>query len=195
MSNTKNKECRRRNCIMAKVYSVDEALELIKSEGKMNRFNKKKFESVMIALANDPKFKEEVAKKVGDEVVVGEIIPSKSFRKWLKRIVEKAGVDEKESEKVLDPSFTITSVDGLYEFFTTAVYEYMAAGNRFDFPSHEDFQGSLYLKDVPESSTVYTARNPRTGESLGEFETHKKAHKVLAAKSSCPAWLASRKKK
>lgn len=179
---------------MAKIYTVEEALELVRSE-KLGRFNKKKFEIVLLALANDVDFKDKIAKKVGDDIDLEEIMPTKGFRHWLKKQLESAGLDKSESEKVLTKDFKINNVEGLYEFFTEAVYLYLSSGNKFDLLPKEDFVGSMYLKDIPEVTSEYTARNPRTGEEIGVFSSTKKKHKELRVKSSTPSWLQNKKKK
>jgi len=186
---------------MAKVLSVKEVLEEMKAsrndKGKIkyNRFNKKNFEKLMKAMINDPKFDTEVARvKKGQLDSVEKIEVSKKFRTFCKKIVEKCGVDKAESERILTEEFKVDSVDGLYEFFATALYLYIENGNRFDLIPKKDFKGSICLKEENKTTKVTAARSPQTGESLGEFEITKEAHKVLSVKSSCPAFLKSRKK-
>lgn len=185
---------------MAKVMSVSEALEAVKAktnakgEKVINRFNKKNFNMVALAIANDVDFKTQVAKKTGDTCVVEEVMVTKEFRKWCKKFAEKLGIDSAESERILTGEFQIDTVEGLTDFMMAAIYEYMDAGNRFDLPSREDFQGGFYLKEVKESKTVRDAKNPKDGSYIGTFETTKKSHKVLAAKSSCPTYLSSKRK-
>ena len=113
---------------MAKVVSVKEVLEEMsasrKKDGKFNynRFNKKNFEKLMKAMLNDPNFKTEVAHvKKGELDSVEEIEVSKNFRKFCQRIIEKSGVDKKESERILTDEFMFDNVSGLYEFFATAM--------------------------------------------------------------------------
>ena len=185
---------------MAKIMSVAEALEAVqaktnaKGEKSINRFNKKNFNMVALAIANDVDFKTQVAKKSGETYELEDVMVTKEFRKWCKKFAEKLGVDSSESEKILSSEFTIDTVEGLVDFMSAAIYEYMNAGNRFDFPNREDFQGGFYLKEVKESTTVRDAKNPKDGTLLGTFETTKKGHKVLATKSSCPTYLSSKRK-
>ena len=160
-----------------------------------NRFNKKNFEKLMKAMLNDPGFTAEVAKvKNGQLDTVEKIEVSKDFRKFIKRIVEKFGVDKVESERVLSADFTIDNVEGLYPFFAEAMYIYIEQGNRFDLLPKKDFKGSIAIKEVPKQSKTKEARNPQTKESLGSFKTTKDKHKVLVVKSSCPEWLKKREK-
>lgn len=185
---------------MAKVMTVAEALEAVKAktnakgEPVINRFNKKNFNMVALAIANDVNFTTKVAKKAGTDVVLEDVMVTKEFRKWCKKFAEKLGVDSAESERILTGEFQIDTVDGLVDFMSAAIYEYMNAGNRFDFPNREDFQGGFYLKTVKESKTVRDAKNPKDGSFIGTFETTKKQHKVLAAKSSCPTYLSDKRK-
>ena len=186
---------------MSKVMSVEEALaSMTAKEGKngnpvINRFNKKNFTSLMTAMANDPEFTAKVVKVKNNEIdSVEEVMVSKGFREFCRKIVEKAGVDKKESAIVLTPAFEFSNSDlnGLYEFFAEAVYEYMAAGNQFDFLPTEDFKGSISLKNVAEVTKTAEAFSPKDRSSLGTYKTTKKAHKELAVKSSCPSFLKSR---
>ena len=187
---------------MSKV-TVKEALESMKAKenasGKpvINRFNKKNFTNLMTAMANDPDFSAKVVKVKNNQIdVIEDVMVSKGFREFCRKVVEKAGVDKKESAIVLTSSFEFSprDLDGLYEFFADAVYEYMAAGNQFDFLPTEDFKGSISLKNVDEVTKTAEAFSPKDRSSLGTYKTTKKAHKELTVKSSCPSFLKSRVK-
>ena len=188
---------------MSKVMTVEEALASMEAkEGKngntvVNRFNKKNFNTLMTAMANDPEFTAKVVKVKNNEISdVEDVMVTKGFREFCKRIVEKAGMDKKESEIVLTSDFTFSNSDlnGIYEFFAEAVYTYMAAGNQFDFLPKEDFKGSISLKNVGEVTKTAEAFNPKDRSSLGTYQTTKKAHKELTVKSSCPVFLKNRVK-
>ena len=131
---------------MAKIMTVEEALATMQakknSKGKkvLNRFSKKNFNTLMVAMANDVDFTEKVAKKTGDSFVLEDVMVTKAFRKWVKKLVEKAGIDANESERVMSDDFKIDDMEALYDFFVAALYEYLNAGNRFDLPNKEDFQ-------------------------------------------------------
>lgn len=167
---------------------------------KYNRFNLKNFQKLMKTMLNDPNFETKVAKVIktadgeASEVTEETVEVTKGFRKFCKKIIEKAGVDKAESERILTEDFQFDNVDGLYEFFATAMYLYIEKGNRFDLLPKKDFKGSIYLKEVNETTTVSKARSPQTGDFLGEYETKKKKHKVAAVKSSCPKYLVEKKK-
>lgn len=166
---------------------------------KLNRFNKKKFADMLVALANDTEFTTKVARSVkgGSDVVVEEVAVSKEFRKWLRKIVEQAGVDKLESERVLNPvDFTISDMSPFYQFFTTAMIEYMNAGNYFDLPSRPDMVATLSTKDVAKKSVTkesFTPGTKDTRKSLGTFETTYEPHRELKVSSSCPKFLKKRK--
>lgn len=176
--------------------TVGLVLDEIKQKGKSpNRFSKKSFNKLVKAMLNDPSFTEAVAVSSGEELVrVEQIAVSEDFRKFLKRVLEKAGMDKKDSEVVLGKDFTIDNVDGLYEFFAAAMYEYMNAGNKFDLLPKEDFRGSLYLQTVEASTKISEVKNPQTKESLGNYEFMYQQHKTLKSSSPCPKYLKSKKK-
>jgi len=186
---------------MNRVISVDDALKIIQSKTlpsgnkQINRFSKRNFNTLMLAMLNDLNFKEKVTKKVnGEDIEYEDVMVTKGFRKWCKHLLERAGFDRQEANMVLTDKFVIDSVEGLYDFFCSAIYTYMNAGNQFNIPPHEGFQGGIYLKDQPKKTKTFKARNPKDGSSLGLFETTEKPHKVLKAKSVCPSYLKTRKK-
>ena len=162
-----------------------------------NRFNKKNYNSLLKAMLNDPSLKM-VTTKLKEQGATSEeeIMVTKEFREFLKKILIKAGVDANDANAVMSEEFVIDNVDGLYEFFATSMWLYMNAGNKFDMIPTNDFKGSLYIETVPETKKTYDARDPKKpkGENyIGTFETTKKSHKKLSVKSSCPSWLVSRK--
>lgn len=186
---------------MANVVSVKDVLKEMsashKENGKFNynRFNKKNFEKLMKAMLNDPKFETEVARaKKGQLDTVDKIQVTQGFRKFCKRVIEKSGIDKKESERILTDEFLFDNVDGLYEFFATAIYLYIENGNRFDLIPKKDFKGSIAIKEIKKTTKTAAAHSPQTREYLGDYEITKDDHKVLIVKSSCPSYLKHRRK-
>ena len=161
---------------------------------KVNRFNKKKFNDHMLKLINDNDFKFEVSRFSNGELKLHEIMPTKEFRKWCKKLLIQAGMDKKEASKVLKGDFTIESVQGLYEFFACAVYSYMEEGNKFDFIPTSDFKGSLYLSKVPKTKKTSKYYSPKDRSFIGEFEIETSEHTKLKSSSECPKYLKKRKK-
>lgn len=187
---------------MAKKYlTVEEALDQMRgrksSTGKVvvNRFNKKKFNLLMQAIANDPNFKERVTIAHGTELDHEDIMVSKGFRKWCKHLLESAGMDAMESDVVMSDGFKFDNMDGLYEFFASALYQYMAAGNQFGLLGKDDLYGGIEIREVEKNVRTGTARSPKTGEILGQYETTQKKHREVKSKTKCPAWLTSKRLK
>ena len=190
---------------MKKVMTVDEVLAEIQAKKKIdkkgvekfvyNRFNKKTYTNLLRAMMNDPNLKMVTVKlKKGDIDTTDDIMVSQLFREFLKGVLIKAGVDASDASAVMSEDFTIDNADGLYEFFATSLYLYMNSGNKFDLIPTPELKASIYLDTIPESSKTAEVRDPKTKESMGTFETTKKAHKVVKVKSSCPSWLSSRRK-
>lgn len=170
---------------------VEEYLNSIGTDNKTNRFSKKKFNDLLTALSNDLSCSvEQVKIKDGQIATIEEIMVTKEFRKWCRKLLEKAGIDKIESKRILTEDIKFDSMDGLYEFFSAAMYIYMEKGNRFDFISNTEFKGSLELKDKEESITTSDTFKPGpVKEFIGVYETTKPKHKSLSAKSSCPSYL------
>lgn len=80
------------------VETVGEVLAEIKQKGSTpNRFSKKAFNRLVKAMVNDPTFTEAVAESSGEELIkVTDVAVSEGFRKFLKKVLEKAGMDKKD---------------------------------------------------------------------------------------------------
>ena len=185
-----------------KQMTVEEALKSmrgVKKDGSENtlnqKFSKKKFNRLMLAILNDTEFVHKMAKVKGGELVdEEEIMVTRGFRRFCKKLVEKCGIDKLESEKIMSPDFIFEDVDGLYEFIAVALYKYMEVGQRFDFIPTVDFKGSITIKEIPESVKIADAFSPQDRKYLGTYETKKKKYKAITAKSECPKYLKTRKK-
>lgn len=166
-----------------------------KGELLYNRFNKKTFTKLINFMAGDPELTTTITHvSKGDIKSKEELEVSKNFRKWVRKVVESAGVDPSESEIILQKDFKIPNMDWLYDFFAAAIWLYIESGNRFDLHTKDDFAGSIYLKEVPASKKVSMARNPQTKEDLGLYEVESKEHRSLGVKSPCPKYLQARRK-
>lgn len=176
--------------------TVKDVIAEITPEKGTNRFSKKNFNDLMLAMANDTEFAAQVAVVKNKQLSeIKEVFVSKDFRKFLKRVLEKAGMDKADAACVMDPSFEIDNVDGLYEFFVTALYEYVDASNRFSLLPREDFSGgNIALKTKAESETVGSCHNPKTKEDLGVWRRKTGKHKVLVVSSPAPAYLKTRER-
>ena len=185
---------------MSKTSSVKDVLATMvaktnaKGNKVLNRFSKKNFNALMTAIANDIDFTSKVAKKSGDSFEVEELTISKDFRKWCKKLIEKFGVDSNDANAIMSKDFVFDNMDGIYEFFMASVSEYLNAGNKFDFLTHEDFKATVSLKDIEAKESTYEAKNPISGESLGTVKSKTKAHKQLKVKTTAPEWLTTKKR-
>lgn len=178
--------------------SVEEVLTAIAAkvgaDGKksLNQFNRSKFTRLMNAAASDPDFTAQVANiSKGEFTGYEDVACGKNFRKWVRTIVEKAGIDPQESSVVEGSDFPIGDMDWMYDFFAEVLWLYLE-GNKFKLPSKQGFEATLYLKDVDETIKTGEVKKPG-GEVIGTFETTKGAHKELVSKSKCPKWLQKRK--
>ena len=160
---------------------------------KLNQFNRSNFDRLLNAAASDPNFTAQVAKITkGEFDGYKDIACGKDFRKWMRKLVERAGIDSTESGIVEEDTFDVGNVSWMYDMFAEVLWLYLE-GNKFTLPKKEDFEATLALKDVDEVVKVAETRKPGTGEILGTFETTKKAHKALTVKSSCPKYLRERR--
>jgi hypothetical protein len=175
--------------------TFNEVFEEIKSNvsvsasGKpVKSFSRSDFDKLAKAFVNTPEYTLEAVSLKGGELVKKEIKPVLDFRGMIQRILLDFGVDKQEAARILDETYEIRNVDGMYELCSELVYQYANAGKKFDFITREDFAGSILLKDV--AAGVSKHKDIRTG---AEFEVEKKAHKVLEKKSKVPKWLKNRK--
>lgn len=176
--------------------TFDEVFNDIKSNvavsksGKVKKtFSRVDYDRLLKAMLNDPSYTATYCSTKGGEVVKKDVEIVKVFRESLKRILISFGVDKQEAEKIVT-DYQFTNVDGWYELTAEAIYKYMEAGKKFDFPTREDFKGSLTLKDVDEYVGTYTTiRKKGDTTPAKEFKIQTKKHKVLEKKSKAPAWL------
>ena len=176
---------------------VNEFLESIRpDDDSISRFNRSQFIDFLSVLANDGDFEAKYARTKGDSYKECDVNVSKEFRKTIRKILIKLGLDKTDTSVIMDYDFTFDDLSGLYDLFTTAMYEYMANGkHKFEIPSRKDFSGYLYILDVEANEKEYSAVNPATGEELGKYVSRKQDHKILKSKSQCPKWLNEKLKK
>jgi hypothetical protein len=176
--------------------TVKEVLkEITAPEGKTNRFSKEKYLKLLTAMANDPDWEDELAEVKNGELVDNKISkPGSEFRVWLKHIIEKAGIDKNESDIVLDPSFKIDNMDGMYDLFESSLHHFTKSGNAFNMRARKNSAGSIIQKKHSKATKHTKARNPQTGEDLGEFDITTEEYYSYETKSSAPDYLKTRKK-
>lgn len=163
----------------------------VSKNGKIKKtFSRSDFDKLLRAFLNETGYKTKVASTKGGELVLTEIEPIKAFRDTvITKLLVDAGLDKAEASKIAS-EYQFTKVDGLYEIISEIIYQYMAAGKKFDFMPKEDFNGSLTIKDVGESVAEYSSIRKAGDNSPAEkFKVKTKKHRVLEKKSKAPKWL------
>lgn len=176
---------------MSKTFT--EVLEEIKAtvvpneKGRISKtFNRSLWNKLALAFVNTPEYKAQYVSVKGDEVTDVDSMPVEALRKMFYQVLVDFGVDKQEAEKVLT-SYKFRNADALYEVASELIYQYCAAGKKFDFPQRRDFVGSITISDV--AQTISKHKNPHDGS---EIEIEKAAHRVLKTKSKTPKWLKKR---
>ena len=171
---------------MAKAFSkrIKEIMDGVKKakNGKVNpSFSRKFYDDVAGAILNDPDYETTEFKVRNGKPTEIKSKPSRAFReKLLLPIAKGFGVDEADANKFCENyKFTPTQANTIYDLMSAINWEYMNCGKILRLPSKKDFTGSIFIKDVPESTFV----QPKTGK-----KTKSKAHRALGKKSSTPAW-------
>lgn len=160
---------------------------------KPNRFSKKSFNKLLSAMANDFEFEELVAQVEGGEYKGDKSYnPAKELRKWCRKVVEKAGIDKNESALIETADFTIDDVSGLHEYFASALYEFMASGNKYNIIPKKDLNAVMSIKPVGKKVKEVKARNPHTGEEMDPYEQETAEHRELKAQNKVPKYLKHR---
>lgn len=174
---------------MAKTFQ--EVFNEIKSEittgrsGKpVKSFSKSAFDKLAKAMVNEVDYTIEAVSIKNGEVQSKELKPVQMYRNVIKGILQDFGVDKQEATRILDSSYEIRSVDGLYELASELIYQYIDAGKKFDFVPRRDFTGSLSLREIDETVSEHKLINKE-----GTVKVKKEKHKVLEKKSKAPRWL------
>jgi len=172
----------------SEVFAEIKANVSVSKKGKPVRsFSRSDFDKLAKAWLNEVGYKVEAVSTKDGELVKKDVFPVQEFRNMLKVILQDFGVDKQAAAKVLDASYEIRNVDGMYEICSELPYVYMDAGKKFDFIPRENFIGSMLLDEVGESVGEFT--DIRSKEKI---HVQKKAHKILQKKSKCPKWLKSK---
>lgn len=172
------------------VFNEIKANVSVSKSGKVKKtFSRTDFDALLKAMVNEVEYTTTYCGTKNGEMVTKEVKPVKIFRESLKRVLMNFGVDSQEAEKMVK-DYKFTNVDGWYELMCEIIYRYMEANKKFDFPTREDFKGSISIKNVEEATGTYSAIKKK-GET-GPAETFKiktKSHKILEKKSKAPNWL------
>lgn len=177
---------------MAKTFEevfneIKGSVHLSKKGKVVKLFSRADFDKLAKALVNTPEYTVKTYSTKEGNLVEKEIKPIEKFRNVIQAVLKDFGVDSQEAAKVLDKSYEIKNVDGLYELCSELIYAYISAGKKFDFITKADFAGSLTLDEISESIGEVTSVKTREKSMV-----KKKAHKILSKKSKCPKWLKSK---
>lgn len=172
--------------------TFNEVFEEIKAsiaveDGKKKKrgFSRTEFNRLAKAFVNDHNFTSTRAKTKGGVMVEEEIMPVKEFRKMLETMLKDFGVDKQEAAAVLD-TYEFKKFDGMYEFCSELIYQYMNTGKRFDFVPKVDWNTTLWIDEVEECESYHI--NPKDPKGPKK-KVKKQKHRVTGKKSKCPAWL------
>jgi len=168
---------------------IEESVSVSKSGKIKKTFSRADYDRVLKTLMNTPEYKAVYCSTKNGELVKTEVEIVKKMRDSLKKVLEKAGLDKQAADDFMN-NHQFTNVDGFYEVFTEATYLFMNANKKFDFPTREDFKGSISIKTVDESvGTFKSIRKPGDNTPPEEFKIKTGKHKVLEKKSKAPAWI------
>lgn len=175
-----------------------EAIEAIKAgtvnekgEKKALTFNREAFEDVVTSLINTPEYEVETASKDAESETGYKVTTTKpvaELRKSLEQFLIDAGVDKAEAAHQAATA-EIKKLNGIYEIFSEALYQYLKAGKKFNFVTKTDFQGSLELQENEETVKEYTNMQSPTKD---KFKKREGKHSKVKASSKVPQWLAQR---
>ena len=152
----------------------------VSKTGKIKKtFSRTDFDKLLKALLNDTGYKATYCSTKNGELVKKDVEVVKMFRDSIKKVILASGADAQEAEKI-SKEYQFTNVDGWYELMSEIIYRYMEAGKKFDFPTREDFKGSMSIKTVDESVGTYRSiQKPGDKGPASEFKIKTKKHKIL----------------
>lgn len=183
--------------IMAKTFKeVKAELKANVKRGKngniIHSFSKTDFNELINALINDVDYQMETVKIVDGQLTDFSAPIVKEVReKLLIPVLMKAGVDRNEATEIASTfRYSNSQTTCLYDFIADALYQYMDAGKKFNFPNRYDFNGSIHLKDVEEEVVERDVRDIKDHRTIiGHKKEKRNSHKTIVKKSSCPLWM------
>lgn len=172
-----------------------EAIEAIKAgtvnekgEKKAVTFNRNAFEDVVSSLVNTPDYEVETAIKDEEAESGYKVVTTKpvaELRKSLEQFLIDAGVDKAEAAHQTQTA-EIKKLNGIYEIFSEALYQYLKAGKKFNFLTKPDFQGSLEFQTIDEAIKEFPNPASETNEKVKKKQGK---HTKVKATSKVPSWL------
>lgn len=163
-----------------------------KKGNKIKSFSRTDFNDMLNAMLNDPSYEMEFVKIVDGKLTSVTQPVIREFReKFITPILVEAGVPKDDAAKLAaEYHFRSNQTSMMYEFIADAIYQYMDADKKFNFPSRKDFTGSIYLKDNEEAMVERDIRDIKDHKTIiGHKKEKRSAHKTIVKKSTCPSWL------
>ena len=162
-----------------------------KNGNVIHSFSKTDFNELINAMINDPEYQMETVKTVDGQITDFSTPVVREVReKMLIPVLIKAGVDKADAASIAETfRYSNNQTGCLYDFIADALYQYMDAGKKFNFPNRRDFIGSIHLKDVDEEIVERDIRDIKDPKTITGHKKEKRGkHKTIVKKSSCPAW-------
>ena len=158
----------------------------VSKSGKLKKTHSKTdFDKLMKAYLNDVDYETEFVTVKDGEPVDNKVKTVENFRDtFIKRVLIDNGVDAQEAEAAAK-SYKYAKVDGMYEFISDFLYQYMNAGKKFDFPTRKNFTGSISTDVVPKNKKEYKG----IGVNPEPFSVETEEHIVVKSKSKAPKWI------
>ena len=163
-----------------------------KNGNDIHSFSKTDFNDLVNALLNDPDHQMETVKLVDGELTnVTTPVVAELREKLFVPILQRGGMDKADAQDLAKTfHFNGASTSNMYEFVSEALYNYLDAGKKFNFPNRKTFCGSVYFKDVDENVVVRDIRDIKDHKTImGHKKDRQEAHKTIVKKSTCPTWL------
>ncbi|HAB65994.1 MAG TPA: hypothetical protein DCE23_01370 [Firmicutes bacterium] len=158
----------------------------LKNESKKNgkrSFNKTKFDEFALAMLNSDVTTEVVKSRTDSDTTTVDVEVTKDFiNGTIKPILKDFGIDNIEAETINNYEFK--KVDGMYEFISELIYQWMETDKPFKFLPKEDFNGTLLLID--KDKCVKERKNTRSNDNTETVTYEYDSHKVIKSKSSTP---------
>ena len=163
-----------------------------KNGNKIRSFSRTDFNDMINAMLNDPSYEMESVKVVDGELTNVTTPVIRDLReKLIVPILTEAGVEKSEAQRIASEyHFKSNQTSMMYEFIADAIYQYMDADKKFNFPNRKTFTGSIYLKDIEEQTVERDIRDIHDHKTIvGHKKEKRAAHKTIVKKSTCPTWL------
>jgi hypothetical protein len=163
-----------------------------KKGNKIHSFSKSDFNSLINSMINDVAYTMDTVKIV-DGVITNCSIPvvEEVRQKIILPVLIKAGVEKKDAEELaMTFKYSNYQTACLYDFIADALYQYMDAGKKFNFPNRKDFTGSIHLKEIDDDIVERDIRDIKDHKTvIGHKKEKRESHKTIVKKSSCPGWM------